>query len=222
MSVDCRMPETALDSAARGVAFKLSSRIISAIPGTFLSMTLSVASGVTSRGESPVPPEVTTSRKSSSLARRSRDSIALRSSGKISIEATSNPASVKIRLASGPERSSRFPAAAVSLIVRTNARPNIDDLRDCCTAGSHFPRLRASLGFAPSGACAPPALPFPGPPLQFTISNLANPVSTFPTTLFQESQRTNRNALLHCLAHIVERESRHRYGRHGFHFHAGF
>jgi hypothetical protein len=125
MSVDCRMPETALDSAARGVAFKLSSRIISAIPGTFRSMTASVASGVTSRGERPVPPEVTTSRKSSSLARRSRDSIALRSSGKISIEATSNPASVKIRLASGPERSSRFPAAAVSLIVRTNARPSI-------------------------------------------------------------------------------------------------
>ena len=39
-------------------------RIRSAIPGTFLSMTASVASGVTSRGESPVPPEVTTSDKS--------------------------------------------------------------------------------------------------------------------------------------------------------------
>src|SRR5436305_6726757 len=70
INVDWRIPETALDKAARGVIFRLSSRINSAMPGTGLSMTADVASGVTSRGERPVPPDVTTSLNPSSLARR--------------------------------------------------------------------------------------------------------------------------------------------------------
>ena len=39
ISVDPRIPEIALDNAALGVIFRLSSRISSAIPGTGLSMT---------------------------------------------------------------------------------------------------------------------------------------------------------------------------------------
>src|SRR5688572_26258141 len=60
ISVDCRMPATARDRAARGVLLNPSTRISSAMPGTGLSITATVASGVTSRGESPVPPVVTT------------------------------------------------------------------------------------------------------------------------------------------------------------------
>src|SRR5215831_18235457 len=124
--VDWRMPETALDKAALGVILRLSIRISSAIHGTCLSITASVASGVTSRGESPVPPEVTTNLKPSSLARRRRDSMAGRSSGRISTALTSKPVSARMRFASGPDKSSRPPAEAVSLIVRTKAFPNID------------------------------------------------------------------------------------------------
>ena len=123
INVPPRIPETARESAAFGVILRLSMRIRSAIPGTFLSITARVASGVTSRGDSPVPPEVTTSTNPSSLARRRRDSISARSSGKTSIRGTSNPDSTRIRFASGPERSSRLPAAAESLMVRTKALP---------------------------------------------------------------------------------------------------
>jgi hypothetical protein len=53
INVPPRIPETARESAAFGVILRLSMRIRSAIPGTFLSITARVASGVTSRGDSP-------------------------------------------------------------------------------------------------------------------------------------------------------------------------
>ena len=47
---------TPLDNMARFVIVIDPTRIASAIPGTFLSATAKVASGVQSLGESPVPP----------------------------------------------------------------------------------------------------------------------------------------------------------------------
>ncbi|MNL89676.1 hypothetical protein D3C87_2201480 [compost metagenome] len=52
------MPETALDSIALRVFCIEVIRIASAKPGATRSMTFSVASGVTSRAASPVPPVV--------------------------------------------------------------------------------------------------------------------------------------------------------------------
>lgn len=49
---------TPLDNMARFVIVIDPARIASAIPGTFLSATAKVASGVQSLGESPVPPVV--------------------------------------------------------------------------------------------------------------------------------------------------------------------
>ena len=73
ISVDCRIPATARERAARGVLLKPSNaHQFRRFPEHGLSITASVASGVTSRGESPVPPVVTTSRNPSSHAARSR------------------------------------------------------------------------------------------------------------------------------------------------------
>jgi hypothetical protein len=52
-------PAVCLDSTAVGTYFKLIARICSPYPGSMREHTASVASGVTSRGEGPVPPVVT-------------------------------------------------------------------------------------------------------------------------------------------------------------------
>ena len=58
MSVFPRMTDAAREIIACGVIFSDAARIASAMPGTFLSATASVASGVVSLGEQPVPPVV--------------------------------------------------------------------------------------------------------------------------------------------------------------------
>ena len=55
-----RMTATCLDKIAVGTKRRLICRICSPKPGISLSATASVASGVTSRGEGPVPPVVKT------------------------------------------------------------------------------------------------------------------------------------------------------------------
>ena len=52
-------PQTARLRMAVGVCFRPSARILSLRPSTVRSQTISVASGVTSRGAIPVPPVVT-------------------------------------------------------------------------------------------------------------------------------------------------------------------
>src|SRR5665647_2832111 len=52
------MPLTPLDNSALGVFFWLSALRYSEIPGASRSIAVLVASGVTSRGEKPVPPVV--------------------------------------------------------------------------------------------------------------------------------------------------------------------
>jgi hypothetical protein len=56
ISLSFLAPTIPRESAARGVFFIPSARISSARPGIFLSAAAPVASGVTSRGPSPVPP----------------------------------------------------------------------------------------------------------------------------------------------------------------------
>jgi hypothetical protein len=58
INVRLRAPHTDRDSAPSGVIFTLSALINSANPGASRSITSRVASGVTSRGPSPVPPVV--------------------------------------------------------------------------------------------------------------------------------------------------------------------
>jgi len=123
MSLSFLAPTIPRESAARGVFFIPSARIIWARPGISLSTTARVASGVTSRGPSPVPPEVKTASQSSpSVQARSVRRIRSASSGKISIAPTSHPRLSSNSRTAGPERSSRLPAAAASLNTRILAR----------------------------------------------------------------------------------------------------
>ena len=66
MSVPPRRPAIPRESIPRGVICTLAARIVSAMPGATRFMTASVASGVTSRREKPVPPVVTARHTSSS------------------------------------------------------------------------------------------------------------------------------------------------------------
>src|SRR6266545_4248682 len=122
ISVPPRLPATARDSAAIGVVSRPAVRISSARPGASRSITALVASGVTSRGPKPVPPEVTTRRRPWSTRDASRASIAGRSSGTDERPATSKPALRSISSAASPDSSVRVPAVTPSDTVSTAAR----------------------------------------------------------------------------------------------------
>jgi hypothetical protein len=116
------MPHTARDSDASGVSSRLRNRINSASPGASRSITARVASGVLSRGANPVPPVVrikfTSPRSAYSL---SLAEIKSRSSDRISETATRAPSFSSSVTTAGPDRSSRSPREAESLIVNTAA-----------------------------------------------------------------------------------------------------
>ncbi len=77
-----RSPAICLDKIAVGTSAKLAIRIASPKPGNILSQTSAVASGVTSRGDGPVPPVVrTTAQPISSIRRVNASAIPVRSSG---------------------------------------------------------------------------------------------------------------------------------------------
>ena len=80
----------------------------------------SVASGVTSRGERPVPPVVNTRRAPDAAADVIAARMASTSSGMTVTEA-STPCSARRRAARGPERSSAVPAWHRSETVMTRA-----------------------------------------------------------------------------------------------------
>ena len=44
----------------------------------------------------------------------------------------------------------------------------------------------------------------------------------FPTALFQQAHRPDRNSLFRSFAHVVERKCRDSHGRHGFHLDSRF
>src|SRR5712692_10861320 len=116
-----RVPTTARESMPKGVFCRLIARMASAMPGASRSITALVASGVTSRGASPVPPVVRIRFTwCSSLHSRSIPSINSRSSGIIA------PAlmmvwgiCVTIARIVSPLVSWRAPAAPLSLMVNT-------------------------------------------------------------------------------------------------------
>ena len=58
IKVEPRIPAVCLESTAVGTCFSEIARICSPKPGSILSQTASVASGVTSLGAGPVPPVV--------------------------------------------------------------------------------------------------------------------------------------------------------------------
>src|SRR5579883_2073745 len=116
-----RTPATPRESMPKGVCFRLSARMASAMPGASRSITARVASGVTSRGARPVPPVVRIKlRRCSSHHARSVDSICERSSGTIAAVRTSASGRflTRARIVS-PLVSWRNPRAPPSLIVST-------------------------------------------------------------------------------------------------------
>lgn len=113
ISVRPRMTETARDSIARLVICMDAARMASAMPGTCLSATASVASGVTSRCEKPVPPVVKI--KSGCLwshNRMSSCSNLSRPSGSSSCSITVYPLSRRRCAIIGPLLSSRVPGGS--------------------------------------------------------------------------------------------------------------
>ena len=111
ISVFLRMPVTILDNMACGVILRLAARMASARPGASRSMTARVASGVTSRGEKPVPPVVRmTSISPLSAQEISISRMADSSSGRSDCLTTDQP-SAWIRFASaGPDAVRAFAA----------------------------------------------------------------------------------------------------------------
>ena len=84
-----RIPATPRDRQPLGVTLMLSARMVSARPGVWRSITSSVASGVMSRGEKPVPPVVSTSATPASASCFSASAIFPRSSGSMAAWTTS-------------------------------------------------------------------------------------------------------------------------------------
>ena len=118
ISVFFRIPAVERLSMARFVIVILYARIASGIPGTRLSIISSVASGVISLGEKPVPPVVRISSAVplSAISAILSDNIFL-SSGRTSSDTTSYPFFSTISRIAGPLKSSRSPRYPVSLDV---------------------------------------------------------------------------------------------------------
>src|ERR1019366_3133653 len=117
-----RVPTTERESAASGVASRPRARINSAMPGISRSRTARVASGVTSRGATPVPPVVKIAEirpPSAKVAKRL--AISAGSSGMTSNTETFQPSCSSRSRTAGPERSVRVPAVTESLMVKTAA-----------------------------------------------------------------------------------------------------
>ncbi len=122
ISVRPRMPAALRDRQPRGVILRLSARMASGMPLVSRSMTLSVASGVTSRGEKPVPPVVSTRGTFSSSAHlTSSASMTVFSSGMIDVYTTVRPCASSMRQTAGPLVSTRSPLDPLSLTVMTAA-----------------------------------------------------------------------------------------------------
>ena len=89
MRVRPRMPATSRERQARGVIAIEAARMASGMPGAMRSHTATVASGVTSRGEKPVPPVVRTSATSAAATSVSMRSMTPCSSGTTQVSTTS-------------------------------------------------------------------------------------------------------------------------------------
>ena len=110
ISLSFLAPTIPRESAALGVFFTPSARISSARPGISLSTTARVASGVTLRAPSPVPPVVKTASQSSpSVQARSVPRMRSTSSGRTSSAWTCQPRLSSNSRTAGPDRSSRRP-----------------------------------------------------------------------------------------------------------------
>ena len=115
------VPHTARLNGVNGVCRSPSARIRSASPSISRSHTSRVASCVTSRGPSPVPPVVTISGTIPAWRRRAA-TIKSSSSGTTSTVTEDTPASSSSFDTIGPERSLCRPSKQRSLIVSTTAR----------------------------------------------------------------------------------------------------
>jgi hypothetical protein len=143
MIVVPRIPATARDKIARGVCFKPSARICSANPGIKRSATAMVASGVTSRGPTPVPPVVTIKSVSFESAVFFRNAaMPSRSSGKTAASTIFQPSSLHRPATAGPELSSYFWLATESLTVRMETRMAASRYR--------YPSVTSASAFSPS------------------------------------------------------------------------
>src|SRR5690606_4281394 len=118
-------------------------RSASAMPGTGRSSTPEVASGVTSRGDTPVPPTVSTRSTPPITAVLSALRISTMSARTTTEPSTMNPASSSSSVTSGPIESSVSPWAVRSSTTTTRARPSRCALRSMTptvVVGSPDPR----------------------------------------------------------------------------------
>jgi hypothetical protein len=123
MMVLPRIAATARERIARDVFFKPSARICSANPGINRSAIAMVASGVTSRGPTPVPPVVSIKSASFESAAFFRCAeMPSRSSGRTAASTICQPSSRHRPATAGPELSSYFWLATESLTVRMETR----------------------------------------------------------------------------------------------------
>ena len=150
-SVRPTMPATSRERQAFGVIASDAARMASGMPGAMRSHTAAVASGVTSRGENPVPPVVSTSATPRAAASRSSASIRSRSSGTRRVATTRYPWRSASSTSAGPLASGRSPLNERSLTVMTSTEK-----------GS--PPWPAPLRHAASALAAPPAPAAPAPP----------------------------------------------------------
>jgi hypothetical protein len=121
------VPQTARLNAANGVCRSPSARIRSANPSIRRSQTSLVASGVTSRAASPVPPVVTI-RSAPCACRRNATVIKSNSSGSVSAVTKPAPAASSNWRTAGPDKSTCSPREQRSLIVSTTARISDENL----------------------------------------------------------------------------------------------
>jgi hypothetical protein len=113
-------PPPERESTANGVASRPFRRINSPKPGISRSKIARVASGVTSRGATPVPPVVKMAEICSPSERVARRSlISETTSGMTSMTATLQPSCSRRSRTAGPERSARVPRLTESLMVNT-------------------------------------------------------------------------------------------------------
>jgi hypothetical protein len=117
-----RMPATAREIMAWGVLARLAARITSPKPGMTRSTTVMVASGVTSRGETPVPPVVRIRSNSPQSAHSvSFSAISRSSSGMIPLRPVSTPCAANHVERAGPLASALSPLEPLSLNVKIAA-----------------------------------------------------------------------------------------------------
>ncbi len=158
ISAPPRVPHTARDTAAREVLARLTMVMALSKPAMRFSMTRKVASGVTSRGATPVPPVVQMKSKPSTRASCVKSAASCRSSsGSTKPRARQSSISARANSSmSGPEASARKPAAPLSLrVIQASAKPLRESARLRTSSRPEGAGTRVSTSQHGASGCVP-------------------------------------------------------------------